>query len=323
MFLTEAAESAEKKTDTSFKAEVSGFSSVCSAASERARENGLVISVKPRLDLYMKPLAEAKAASKNWIQFIGTAGARFVVARQLRSSGGLWLSFQGINLFMDPGPGALVRCLSANPRLDPTTLDGILLSHKHLDHAGDINAMIEAMTDGGYKRKGVLFAPEEALEQDPVILRYNRAYLGKIEILSENRTYSLGDLKFSTAARHHHSVETYGFNFHLPEATVSYITDTKFYPELISQYPGEVLLLNVVLLAEVPDRLIDHLSFEDVKIILKKTRVKTVVLTHFGTRMLQANPSELAQRLSEESGRRIIAARDGMTLVVDEMVRGG
>ena len=264
--------------------------------------------------------AKEKTAHKNWIKFIGTAGARFVVARQLRSSGGLWLSFQGVNLYMDPGPGALVRCLSANPKLDPAALDGILLSHRHLDHAGDINAMIEAMTEGGYQRKGVLFAPEEALEEDPVILRYIRSYPGKIEILRENEAYSLGDLHFSTAGRHHHSVETYGFNFHLPEATVSYITDTKFHPGLISQYPGEVLLLNVVLLAEVPDRKIDHLSFEDVKIILKETRAKTVVLTHFGTRMLQANPSKLAQCLSEESGKNIIAATDGMTLEVEEFL---
>jgi len=269
----------------------------------------------------MKPSSKEKETHKNWIKFIGTAGARFVVARQLRSSGGLWLSFQGVNLYMDPGPGALVRCLSANPKLDPTTLDGILLSHKHLDHSGDINAMIEAMTEGGYQRKGRLFAPEEALEDDPVILRYIRSYLGRIEILRENETYTLGGLKFSTAGRHHHSVETYGFNFHLPQAMVSYITDTRFHPDLISQYPGEVLLLNVVLLAEMPDRKIDHLSFEDVKIILKETRAKVLVLTHFGTRILQADPSALAERLSQETGKRIIAVRDGMILEINELIK--
>jgi ribonuclease BN (tRNA processing enzyme) len=269
----------------------------------------------------MKPPSKEKETPRNWIKFIGTAGARFVVARQLRASGGLWLSFQGVNLYMDPGPGALVRCLSANPRLDPTALDGILLSHKHLDHSGDINAMIEAMTEGGYRPKGVLFAPQEALEKDPVILRYIRSYLGRIEILRENETYSLGELRFSTAGRHHHSVETYGFNFHLPQATLSYITDTKFHPDLISQYPGEVLLLNVVLLAEMPDRKIDHLSFEDVKAILKETRAKVIVLTHFGTRILQADPSALAERLCEETGIKIIAAQDGMTLEISELIK--
>jgi len=269
----------------------------------------------------MTSSSKEKRAPKNWIKFVGTAGARFVVARQLRSSGGLWLSFQGVNLYMDPGPGALVRCLASIPKLDPTMLDGILLSHRHLDHAGDINPLIEAMTEGGYQRKGVLFAPQEALEEDPVVLKYIRPYLGKIEILKENQAYSLGDLKFSTAGRHHHSTETYGFNFRLPEATVSYLTDTKFHPDLICQYPGEVLLLNVVLLAEIPDRKIDHLSFDDVKAIRKESRAKTIVMTHFGTRMLQADPTNLAARLSEETGRRVIAARDGMTLEIEELIK--
>ncbi len=258
---------------------------------------------------------------KNWIKFIGTAGARFVVAKQLRSSGGLWLSLEGVNLYMDPGPGALVRCLASKPKLDPTKLDGILLSHKHLDHSGDINAMIEAMTEGGYRRRGVLFAPQDALEDDPVIFRYARSYVDRVEVLKEGENYCVGGLKFSTARRHIHSVETYGFNFFISGLTVSYITDTKFYPELISQYSGELLILNVVLLAE-PQHPIDHLSLEDVKEILKNSRAQTVVLTHFGMRMLQAKPWEVAERLSQETGKKIIAARDGMTLDIDEIVGG-
>ncbi len=261
--------------------------------------------------------------NKNWIKFIGTAGARFVVAKQLRSSGGIWLSLQGVNLYMDPGPGALVRCLSSKPKLDPTKLAGILLSHKHLDHSGDINVMIEAMTEGGYAKKGVVFAPQDALKEDPVILRYVRSYVDAIEILQENHSYTLGKLEFSTARRHRHSVETYGFNFRLPGATLSYITDTKFFPELLSEYPGEILVMNVVLLTEVPDRKIDHLSLEDVKHILEKTRAKAIVLTHFGMRMLQAKPWETAERLSQETGKKVIAARDGMTLDIDEIVKEG
>jgi len=258
---------------------------------------------------------------KDWIKFVGTAGARFVVAKQLRSSGGLWLSFEGVNLYMDPGPGALVRCLASKPKLDPTKLDGILLSHKHLDHSGDINAMIEAMTEGGYRTHGVLFAPRDALEEDPVVFRYIRSYLEKIQVLQENSEYSIGGLKFSTARRHVHSVETYGFNFHLSSATISYITDTKFHPDLLTQYPGDLLLLNVVLLAENPERQIDHLSLDDVRVILKETKARAVVLTHFGMRMLQAKPWEVAERLSQETGVKVIAARDGMTLEVDQVMK--
>jgi len=258
---------------------------------------------------------------KDWIKFIGTAGARFVVAKQLRSSGGLWLFLQGVNLYMDPGPGALVRCLSSEPNLDPTQLEGVLLSHKHLDHSGDINAMIEAMTEGGYRPKGVLFAPQDALDDDPVVFRYVRSYLERIEVLKENENYSLGELKFSTGKKHRHSVETYGFNFHLPGTTISYITDTKYDPDLISQYPGELLIINVVLVAENPHHQIDHLSFNDVRLILGKAKASVAVLTHFGMRMLDAGPPQLANRLSEETGIRVIAAQDGMTLDIEDLLK--
>jgi len=231
------------------------------------------------------------------------------------------LSLQGVNLYMDPGPGALVRCLASKPKLDPTKLDGILLSHKHLDHSGDINVMIEAMTEGGYASKGIVFAPQDALEDDPVILRYVRSYVDKIEILREKTSYPLGNLRFSTVQKHQHSVETYGFNFQLGRTTLSYLTDTKFYPELIDQYPGEILIMNVVLMTEIPGRKIDHLSLTDVRYILEKTKAKVVVLTHFGMRMLQAKPWEIAERLSAETGKKVIAARDGMTLDIDEIMK--
>lgn len=261
-----------------------------------------------------------KGNSKDWIKFLGTAGARFVVAKQLRSSGGIWLSLKGVNLYLDPGPGALVRCLASRPKLDPTKLDGIILSHKHLDHAGDINALIEAMTEGGYRPRGILLAPRDALEEDPVVLHYVRSYLDKIEVLQENKEYVIKDLRFATAQRHIHSVETYGFNFYLDKLTISFITDTKFYPQLISQYPGEVLVVNVVLLTE-PEHPIEHLSLKDVQNILQNGRARVVVLTHFGMRMLQARPWEIAEKLSKETGRQVIAARDGMTLQLDELLK--
>jgi len=79
--------------------------------------------------------------SSDRIIFLGTAGARFVVSRQIRASGGIWLALDGTNLYLDPGPGALVRCLSHKAKLDPRLLDGSVLSHKQLDHPNDINIM--------------------------------------------------------------------------------------------------------------------------------------------------------------------------------------
>lgn len=38
-------------------------------------------------------------------------------------------------------------------------------------------------------------------------------------------------------------------------------------------------------------------------------------------RMLQAKPWEVAEQLSEETGRKVIAARDGMTLEIDGLTK--
>jgi phosphoribosyl 1,2-cyclic phosphodiesterase len=45
-------------------------------------------------------------------------------------------------IHVDPGPGALVRALSHVPPCNPRELDAIVLSHKHLDHSADVNAVI-------------------------------------------------------------------------------------------------------------------------------------------------------------------------------------
>jgi ribonuclease BN (tRNA processing enzyme) len=249
-----------------------------------------------------------------FIKFLGTAGARFVVTKQLRSSGGVWLSKGKTNLYMDPGPGALVRCLNSKPKLDPFTLDGILLTHKHLDHSCDINIMIEAMTEGGFKKKGVLFAPRDALEEDPVVLKYVRSYVERVEVLKENSEYRMGEISFSTATKHHHQVETYGINFNMPPRTISWITDTKFFSDLPDLYRGEILVVHVVRLKPISNDLIEHLSVEDVKAIIKKARPKLTILTHFGMMVIKAKPWMIAAELEKELGLKVIAASDGMKL---------
>jgi phosphoribosyl 1,2-cyclic phosphodiesterase len=255
----------------------------------------------------------------SFIKFIGTAGARFVVTKQLRSSGGVWLSVGKTNLYIDPGPGALVRCLNSKPKLDPSQLDGVLLTHKHLDHSGDVNIMIEAMTEGGFKKRGVLFSPKDALEEDPVVLKYIRDYVEKVEILRENSEYRIGEIPFATARKHQHRVETYGLNFKILPHTVSFITDTKFFPELPNLYRGEVLVIHVVRLKPIGDDPIDHLSIEDVKAIIKKARPKLTILTHFGMTIIKAKPWVVAAELEKEVGGRVIAASDGMKLDLKEV----
>jgi ribonuclease BN (tRNA processing enzyme) len=150
---------------------------------------------------------------------LGSGGARIVVAKQLRASGGIWFSLGGTRFLLDPGPGALVRMTGSRHRLDPTKLAGILLSHRHLDHSGDVNNMVEAMTMGGTEPRGALFAPSDALEgDDPVVLKYVRPFLDRVVTLEEGGSYKLGNVVFTCPVRHQHRGEVYGFRFQTGES---------------------------------------------------------------------------------------------------------
>ena len=253
----------------------------------------------------------------NRIKFLGTAGARFVVIKQTRRSGGIWLTLDDTNVLIDPGPGSLVRCLSSKPKLNPLDLDGIILTHRHLDHSNDINVMIEAMTNGGFKKKGIVFAPSDALEEDPVILKYVREYVDKIEILKENGTYKIGNVTFSTSTKHVHGVETYGLNIHGKNHSISLVVDTLYFKGLENQYKEDVLIINTVLV-EGKDY-IKHLSLKDVEKIISKNKPKLTILTHFGMTIIKAKPWEIAEKLSKKLGADIIAASDGLEIDLDEI----
>src|SRR5207237_9199053 len=108
------------------------------------------------------------------LTFMGTDAARFMVAKQIAASGGLYLEEGDTRISLDPGPGAVVQY--AKRKVDLTKLDAIVLSHRHLDHSNDVNVMIEAMTEGGFSRRGRLFCPTDALEGDPVVLQYLRHF---------------------------------------------------------------------------------------------------------------------------------------------------
>ena len=250
------------------------------------------------------------------LKFLGTAGARFVVIKQLRKSGGIWLNLDETKILIDPGPGSLVRCLNSKPKLNPYDLDGVILTHRHIDHSNDINIIIEAMTNGGFKKKGLIFAPSDALYDDPVILKYIRNHVEKIIILKEKGEYKIGNIKFSTPVKHIHGVETYGLNIFGKNITISLITDTKYFDDIYSYYNSDILIFNVVL-RESKEHIM-HLSIKDVEKIINKNKPKLSIITHFGMNMIRAKPWEIAESLSNKIGVKVIAATDGMSIDLDK-----
>jgi phosphoribosyl 1,2-cyclic phosphodiesterase len=250
----------------------------------------------------------------NWIKFLGTAGARFVMIKQLRASGGIWVSFEGTQIIIDPGPGSLVRCASSRPRLDPGKLDAIIITHRHLDHSNDINVMIEAMTEGGFKKRGVVLLPKDAIESDSIILPHTRLMPEKIITLEGRRQYTIGSISITTSQKLIHPVETYGLNVYNQDKGFSLISDTAYFEGLEENFKKDCLIINTVFLK--PRAGIEHLSREDAERIIKIIKPRLTILTHFGMTMLKAKPYKLAEELKNKLKINVLAARDGQRVEI-------
>jgi ribonuclease BN (tRNA processing enzyme) len=245
---------------------------------------------------------------KNTLTFLGTAGARFMVSKQLAASGGLWLSLGGTEIMIDPGPGAIVQ---VNKRkLNAEKLQAIILSHRHLDHSGDTNVMVEAMTAGGFHRHGLVFGPPDAFNSEPVLFSYLKRYLDGVVILEEGKSYNIGGVSFSTPVKHLHPVDTYGLVFKAADYNFAYIADTLYFKELTDHYHCDMLIINMVFTHPLPP--VQHLAIEDVKSIIEGIKPKVVLLNHYGMHVWQAKPWLIAEDLTQKTGIKVIAARDGM-----------
>jgi phosphoribosyl 1,2-cyclic phosphodiesterase len=238
---------------------------------------------------------------------MGTAGARFMVARQVAASGGLFVEENGTKLSLDPGPGAIVQY--AHRGVDLTTLDAVVLSHRHLDHTGDVNVMLEAMTDGGFQHRGQLFCPSDALDDDPVVLKYVRRFPREIVRLAPDTTYAVNGVSFTTSGRHVHQCETYGFRF---GDKLGWVTDSGYYEGIAEQHRAEVMVIHTVLhdcIATLP-----HLCIADAERIVRDAKPRIAFLTHYGMAVWRAHPEQIAADLSQRTGCDVRAAKDGLSI---------
>ena len=112
------------------------------------------------------------------ITFLGSGGGRFATISQKRMTGGFRVDdFGGRNYHIDPGPGALIRSYQFG--LNPTTIDGIFVSHTHTDHYNDAEILIEAMTRGMTKNNGIIMGSESVYDGykkwGPAISNYHKS----------------------------------------------------------------------------------------------------------------------------------------------------
>lgn len=254
------------------------------------------------------------------LKFLGTAGARFVVSTQLRHSGGLVWTLGGAQIWVDPGPGALVRALASRPKVDPARTDVLVVTHRHLDHAGDATAVVEAMTKGGFGRRGTLLAPRDALEVEPVVFRYAQAFVARRAFLAPGVRHALAPgVALETPLAHDHGVETYGYRLSAPGLVAGHVVDTFWSDALPDAYAGVDLLVVNATREKGGDRRYLHLGADDAERLVAAIRPRLAVLTHLGMQLVRGRPDRIALGISERTGVPTVAARDGWLLRLDDL----
>jgi len=256
------------------------------------------------------------------ITFLGTGGGRFMTVFQRLSTGGFRISSRGVIMGVDPGPGAILRTKELG--MDPTKSNSLFVSHCHPDHYTDAEVMIEGMTQGGMRKMGTLVGSESVIKGadgfEKPISDYHLSKPEKVVTMKGGERHALNEWCSLEATKTLHSdPSAVGFMLKTPDGIIGYTSDTQLFDGLAQQYKGaKVLILNVIRPLE--RRIQWHLCTEDAAKIIAEVKPKLAVLTHFGIAMYNENPSKQCEWISKQIGINTIAAKDGMSIYVEDEI---
>ena len=249
------------------------------------------------------------------IVFLGTGGDSAVTGKQILKSGGFVLKADRNQFHIDPGPGALSGLKENN--LNPREHTAIFVSHPHVNHAAEANALLGAMTLNGLDRRGVFISSKSAYfgneSQDAVVSRFHRELPEKCIALDEGAKIGINEVDIRFTHADHYDSGAVGFKFFTPTATISYTGDTDFNEQLVAAHKGcDVLIVNVKHPLGLKQK--GHLDTESAAKLIEKVKPSLAIVTHFGLKMIEADPLDQTRWIQRESGVQTITAKDGAVI---------
>jgi len=243
------------------------------------------------------------------IIFLGSGGGRKVTASQARATGGFVVQTNDEQIHVDPGPGALVRAAQFGVDVKNTTI--ILVSHFHVDHSNDANALVDAITFGGKEKHGVLITGDGC--EDYNLTNFHKNTIEKYVHLKHGEKTQIGEVWIEATKTFGHGIGNVGYKIITPEFVLGYTSDTSFFPELVDEFKGcNVMVINV--LKPKGSSIFSHMNSDDVVELLKGVKPKMAILQHFGRSMIEAGPASEAGEIQGKSFVKTIAAQDGLVI---------
>ncbi|MFB6294124.1 MAG: MBL fold metallo-hydrolase, partial [Candidatus Nanohaloarchaea archaeon] len=235
------------------------------------------------------------------LTFLGTGGGRYTMIEQLRHTGGIYLAEDGFSCIIDPAPGALVR--AHDHGIDPQDLDAVIVSHAHLDHHGDMNVLIEAMTDGGKQERGTLLCAESVVDGAEIPEKYregggtygediaapldpfHRSLVADVVRLRDGTSVDIGPFTMECIETEHSDPRTVAFTLDNGETRAGVVTDTELFDDLTDFFKGcDALVVNMMRPHDNAWK--GHLNTADAADLLNGVEPAVAVMQHFGAALI-------------------------------------
>jgi ribonuclease BN (tRNA processing enzyme) len=254
-------------------------------------------------------------SSQSQIIFLGSGSGKYLRGKQLRSTGGIVIQTLGNQIILDAGPGTICKAAQYGVNLRDTT--AILISHNHLGHAGDLNALIDALTYGGTDPQGVLVSNKTIINSDQSMVSYLNPYyngfLEKLITLEKDQKVGINEIEVYATQANHGDMNAIGFKIITPEFILGYTGDTELSPNLADYYKGcHILIINIVNPRAIQET--GNLCSVDAITLINKAKPNLVIMTHFSSKMLEGDPMYEAREIQKATNIQVIAAKDGMVI---------
>lgn len=242
-------------------------------------------------------------------------GDDFATITQKKMTGGLRIDDLAAKSYhIDPGPGALIRSYQFG--FDPKKLDGIFISHAHTDHYNDAEVLIEAMTGGMIKNRGLIAGSLSVINGHknwgPCISKYHKSKSDTL-ILNANKLKRFDDFTIRGTKTVHGDPTGVGFQWDVDGFKVSYTSDTQYFDNLAKYHRNADVLIGSVIRPN-NEIISGHMCSNNFRDLINEIEPELAIMTHFGIKMLNKNPISEAKRITKETGIRTIAAQDGMQI---------